>query len=264
MFEGLFFLILGLILGSFANALIVRIPNKESLLTRSRCNQCKSKIFWYDNIPVVSWFLLKGKCRKCHSSISFRYPLVELLMAALFLISFKMIGLNWWLLEILILIFGMVVVTFIDFDHMILPDLFTLSGTVIGLGGAWLNPERDFMSAFLGAFLGGGFLWLTAYIYWLVKKQEGMGGGDIKLLAWIGSVLGLASIPFVILTSSISGSIVGLIIAYKTKGGLRTAIPYGPYLVLGAILYIIFGKNISEWYWNFFINDLSLLFKTSY
>ena len=162
-------------------------------------------------------------------------------MAVLFMLSYHYVGISWSLLEYLIFIFGLVVCTFIDLDHMILPDEFTLSGIVIGLLGAALNPHRDFLDALFGVLMGGGFLWGMAYVYYLLTKQEGMGGGDIKLLAWIGALLGWKAIPFVIMSSAIIGSVVGLIAARKQKAGLKTVIPFGPYLALGAILYLFGG-----------------------
>lgn len=121
-------------------------------------------------------------------------------MGGLFVLAYHFVGYNWYLLEVLILFFGLVTVSFIDLDHFILPDVFTLSGVVIGLIGAALSPEREFLDALFGVLLGGGFLWTIAYLYLLLRKQEGMGGGDIKLLAWIGAVLGWKSIAFVIIT----------------------------------------------------------------
>lgn len=184
---------------------------------------------------------------------------MEMLMGLLFVVTYLKLGWCWTLLEIDILVFGLVVVTFIDLDQMILPDVFTLPGIVVGLVGAALNPERSFLSALIGMALGGGFLWLTAYLYWIVRKAEGMGGGDIKLLAWIGAVLGLASVPFIILVSSLVGTFVGMIVAYRTKDGLKTAIPYGPYLAFAALAYLLGGSEITYWYWNFFVTDLGLL-----
>lgn len=259
MFESEFVLLilftcLGACLGSFANVVIYRMPKGESVVTpRSRCPGCGKAIAWYDNVPMVSWLLLRGRCRGCKTKIPFRYFLVEALTAALFGGAFYYLGLNWTLLEYLIFFFGLVCCTFIDFDHMILPDEFTLSGIVIGLVGAALNPERTFWPALIGVLIGGGFLWAMAYIYYLFTKQDGMGGGDIKLLAWIGAVLGWKAVPFVIMSSAIVGSIVGLILARKQKNGLKSAIPFGPYLALGAVLYIFGGQTIGLWYFDLFL-----------
>jgi len=182
---------------------------------------------------------------------------VELLTAILFVLSYHYAGSIYTLVEYDLFIFGLVVCTFIDLDYMILPDEFTLSGILLGMMGAWLNPEREFMPALLGVVLGGGFLWATAYFYFLITKQDGMGGGDIKLLAWIGAVLGWQAIPFVIMSSAIIGSIVGLFLARKSQKGLKTVIPFGPYLALGAVLYLFGGESIANWYLSLFLPHFS-------
>lgn len=248
------FFVLGAIFGSFGNVVIYRLPREESVVKpRSYCYSCKTQIKWYDNIPILSWFILRGKCRKCQAKFSFRYPLVEIIMAVLFALSYHYAGLSWTLLEYLIFIFGLVVCTFIDLDHMILPDEFTLSGIVIGLIGATLNPQREFLDALFGVLMGGGFLWGMAYVYYMFTKNEGMGGGDIKLLAWIGAIVGWKAIPFVIMTSAIVGSVIGLIAARKQKAGLKTVIPFGPYLALGAVVYLFGGEAIALWYLGLFL-----------
>ena len=249
--------VLGAIFGSFANVVIYRLPQEKSVVRPgSSCQSCGSSVRWFDNIPIISWFILRGRCRKCHAKYSFRYPFVELLMASLFCLTFFFTGMSWLLLEYLIFIFGLVTVGFIDYDHFILPDVFTLSGIVIGLLGAALNPERNFLDALLGVLFGGGFLWAIAYFYYLIRKEEGMGGGDIKLLGWIGALLGWKAIPFVIITASLLGSIIGIFISIRSKKGLKTVIPFGPYLALGAVLFIYGGSQLGLWYIRFFIPSL--------
>ena len=240
----------GALLGSFANVVIVRLPEGESVVKpRSACRKCKSLIPWYHNIPIFSWLILRGKCYKCGEKFSLRYPLVEFIMGALFAAAAYRYGLSWSLLEALLFIFGLVCCTFIDIDHMILPDEFTLSGIVIGLLGSLLNPERSFFASLYGVLLGGGFLWSVAYLYFVIRKREGMGGGDIKLIAWIGAVLGWAAIPVVIIGSSLLGALVGLILVAGQKDAFKRAIPFGPYLVGAALVYIFFhGERLGEWY----------------
>ncbi len=240
----------GALLGSFANVVIVRLPEGESVVKpRSACRKCKSLIPWYHNIPILSWLILRGKCYKCGAKFSIRYPMVELIMGALFAAAALRYGVSWTLLEMLIFIFGLVCCTFIDIDHMILPDEFTISGIVIGLIGSILNPERSFLPSLYGVLLGGGFLWSVAYLYFLVRKREGMGGGDIKLIAWIGAVLGWASIPVVIIGSSLFGALVGVSLVIGQKDAFKKAIPFGPYLVGAALAYMFFhGERIGEWY----------------
>jgi leader peptidase (prepilin peptidase) / N-methyltransferase len=252
-----FLFIFGALLGSFANVIIYRWPKKQSVVTpRSRCPHCHKTIAFYDNIPILSWFILKGKCRLCRKPISFRYVVVELLMALLFVTVYHFTGLNWTLLEYLIMTFGLVTASFIDIDHFLLPDVITLPGMVIGLIGAALNPERPFLDAVFGLIFGGGFLWAIAYVYQILRKEEGMGGGDIKLLAWVGAVLGWKAIPFIIVSSSLVGTILGLLLAGKARKGLKTVIPFGPYLAMGAILYLCGGEGIAQWYFNLFFPGL--------
>lgn len=249
--------LLGMIQGSFANVIIWRLPQDKSVITpRSRCPKCQHLIAWYDNVPVLSWLFLRGRCRHCQATISWRYPLVELIMGVLFGLVFWRYEWSWTTLELLLFTFGLVTASFIDLDHMILPDEFTLSGIVLGLLGAALNPEREFMPALFGVLMGGGFLWAVAYIYFALRKQEGMGGGDIKLLAWIGAVLGWQSIPFVILASSLAGSVVGLVILSRSSAGLKASLPFGPYLAAAALVYCLGGDQIGHWYLGLFLPDL--------
>ncbi len=245
--------VFGLLLGSFGNVLIYRLPEGKNVVSdRSRCRNCHKVVPWYDNIPVLSFLVLRGKCRQCKTKISPRYPLVELLMGLLFVLIYMTTGWTWLALEYYIFVFGLVVITFIDLDHYIIPDVMSLPGIVIGLLGAFLNPEREFISALLGVLMGGGFLWAVAYFYEVFRKQEGMGGGDIKLLAWIGAVLGWPAIPFVILSSSIVGSIVGIFVMRKSENGLKTVIPFGPFLALGSVMYLLGGYKFVFQYLRLF------------
>ncbi len=240
----------GTLFGSFANVVIIRLPEGENIAKpRSACRQCKALIPWYHNFPIISWLILRGRCYRCRAKFSIRYPLVEFVMGAVFAACGFRYGLSWTLLESLFFVFGLVCCTFIDFDHMILPDEFTLSGIVIGLLGSLLNPERSFLPSLYGVLLGGGFLWSIAYLYLVIRKREGMGGGDIKLIAWIGAVLGWTSIPVVIIGSSLFGAMVGIVLVAGQKDAFKKAIPFGPYLVAAALAFMFFhGERIGEWY----------------
>ena len=246
--------VFGALFGSFGNVVILRMPRGESVVhTRSHCLSCGKPVRWQHNIPLLSWLWLRGRCADCGARFSMRYFWVELIMATLFALTVWKFGLSWTTLEYLIFIFALVCACFIDIDHMILPDKFTLSGIVIGLTGAALNPDapRSFMDALLGVLAGGGFLWAVAYLYFVIRKRDGMGGGDIKLIAWIGAVLGWKAIPIVILLSSLVGSILGLTLAWraKSKEGMQFAIPFGPYLGLAALIYMFCdGAEWGEWY----------------
>ena len=246
----IFLFLIGAVFGSFANVVIYRLPKGESVVRPgSRCGSCATPVRWHNNVPILAWFWLRGRCAKCGARFSFRYPLIETLMAVLFAGAGLAIGPSWFLLEALVLIFGLVTASVIDLDHMILPDKITLPGLALGLVGAALNPERGFIDALIGAALGVGFLWSVAYLYFVFRNRDGMGGGDIKLLGWIGAVLGWKAIPVVILLSSVLGSLVGIVLAARTKGGLQNAIPFGPYLAGAALLYLLLGgARWSEWY----------------
>lgn len=248
-FEILLF-IFGALLGSFGNVVIYRMPLGQNIAwPGSHCFSCKKPVAWYNNVPIFAWFWLRGKCANCKAPFSFRYPFVEFLMAVLFALAGYCLGPSWYLLEALIFIFMVVCASFIDLDHMILPDKFTLTGIVLGLIGAALNPEREFLPALYGVLLGGGFLWSIAYLYYALRGREGMGGGDIKLLAWIGAILGWKAVPIVILLSSVIGAIVGIILAIRTKDGMALAIPFGPYLSGAALVYLLAnGVQWADWY----------------
>lgn len=246
----IYLFVFGALLGSFANVVIYRLPLGQNIAwPGSHCFSCKTPVKWYNNVPIFAWFWLRGKCAKCKAPFSFRYPFVEFLMASLFAIAGLILGPSYFLIEALIFIFMVVTASFIDIDHMILPDKFTLTGIVLGLIGGALNPEREFLPALYGVLAGGGFLWAVAYLYYALRGREGMGGGDIKLLAWIGALLGWQSIPVVILVSSVIGSIVGIILALRNKDGMATAIPFGPYLAGAALLYLLAnGASWADWY----------------
>jgi leader peptidase (prepilin peptidase)/N-methyltransferase len=250
-YTGMLFLF-GACFGSFANAIIYRWPLGMSILGRSCCTQCKKQIPGWHNIPLISYFILKGKCSNCSAHFSIRYPLVELLTAILFSSVYFYYGWSWTTVEYLILVWSLVVCSFIDLDHMILPDAFTLSGIVIGLLGAFLNPERQFMDAVWGALFGGGILWVVAYIYYIFTGREGLGGGDIKLLGWLGAILGWKAIPFIILTSSVFGTVVGLYLSRNSEDKMKAVIPFGPFIALGAVLYILGLKSAGLWYVDLF------------
>ena len=220
---------------------------KFDIMQRSYCPSCHYQIPFYLNIPIFAWFLLRGHCANCSNKISFRYPFVEFLMALVFTLLFLSLGWKWFLLEALIFSFMLIVSCMIDWEKMILPDSFTLLGMVIGLLGAYLNPERAFQEAFLGVLLGGGSLLLISYLYYVFRKREGLGGGDIKMMAWIGAVLGWEALFFVLMFSCLLGTFIGIgIILQSNKKIFETALPFGPYLALSAFLYILLKENFLE------------------
>ncbi len=255
-FQDLFVFLLGSCFGSFANVIIYRLPLNKSLLTPSHCVVCNKKVPWHKNIPLFGYFFAKGKCGNCNSKFSIRYPLVEFIMACLWLGIFYNYSFSWNTIEYLILSFGLVVCSFIDLDHMILPDEFTLGGIVVGFVFSFLNPERQVIDSIIGILFGGGIFFLVGYIYHLFTGREGLGGGDVKLLAWLGSILSWQAIPFIILTSSVLGSIVGIYISRNDKEKLKAVIPFGPFIALAALLYIFGLKSVGIAYINLFFPGL--------
>ncbi len=252
----------GSIVGSFLNVCIYRLPQDKSIVfPPSHCPRCQKALLWYDNIPFLSYIVLLGKCRHCHQGISFRYFVVEFLTATLFLSLFLKFGLSWEMLIYLIFISGLIVATFTDFDHLIIPDEVSLPGIILGLIlstiypsmqrtiSQWSNictsPAEGFLSSLTGALSGGLFLYAIGVLGEKVFKKEAMGGGDVKLLAMIGAFLGWQLVALTIFLSALSGSIVGLIIKLK-KG--ESYLPYGPYLALGAVISLFWGERLINWY----------------
>jgi len=245
----LFALITGLVVGSFLNVCICRLPKGESVVTPpSHCPRCDYRIRWYDNIPVLSYLLLRGKCRGCGMRISIQYPLVELLNGLLTLALFLRFGPTPAFLVLFLFCSALVVITFIDLEHQIIPDEISLPGIVVGFICSFFLSGHSWLNSLLGILLGGGSLLLVAYGYQWLTGKEGMGGGDIKLLAMMGAFLGWKSIPFIIFASSLVGSLIGITIMLVQKKDSKLAIPFGPYLAFGAVLYIFYGRQLIHWY----------------
>lgn len=241
--------VLGAVVGSFLNVCIYRMPLEQSVVSpSSRCMSCGAAVRWFDNIPIISWLLLRGRCRSCESKFSIRYPFIELITATLSLLLFLKFGLSLQYVVLFVFCASLVVVAFIDFDHQIIPDEISLSGIVIGFLCSFMLTEPGWLSSLLGIAAGWGLLALVFYGYLWLTGREGMGGGDAKLLAMMGAFLGIKAVPFIIFTSSLIGSVVGLSLMKIQGKDRHLAIPFGPYLVFGAILYIFFGPQIIYWY----------------
>ncbi|MFM8270281.1 MAG: prepilin peptidase [Pseudomonadota bacterium] len=248
MIPDLFFVaILGLIWGSFFNVCIIRIPQSKSVVrNRSHCPSCQNPLKWYHNIPVLSFLFLRGQCAFCHNRISIQYPLVELSSAILFSGLWWIYG--WSLPWIFYTLFAsmLLIITVIDLQHMIIPDELSLSGIVLGFVSVFFTQEMAWWDSLLGAALGGGVFLGIALLYEKITKQEGLGGGDIKLLAMIGAWLGIQSILIVIVISSALGSILGIGLMLFKRKNLKTAIPFGPFLAAAAIIYLLWGHPIKQ------------------
>ena len=252
-----FFFILGSIWGSFANVCIFRLPKDKSVvLDRSFCPKCKKIIKWYDNIPLISFLFLKRKCRNCDYIINVQYFIVELLTAINFCLIYYTYGLSVTTLLFIVLSIIFVIIFFIDLKHFIIPNELTFSLMFIGFVKSFypnLNTEifPNFINSLIGGVLGYIVIWIIIFLYQKIKNKEGMGLGDAKLLSAIGFWFGWVSVPLIIFFSSLIALVyVSPTLINKTKS-LSTQIPFGPYLVIGTIVYIIFGNQIKFLIFNY-------------
>jgi len=253
-----FVFIFGAIVGSFLNVCIARIPNGESIIhPPSHCPKCKGRIPFYCNIPLLSYLFLRGRCRSCGERIAPRYFFVELLTGLFAVALYYRFGLGFEFLVGFVFVAALIAISFIDLDVRIVPDVISLPGIVLGLlvslGGYFFVGPKDALiptplSSIIGIIAGGGFLLATAWIYEKLTGVEGMGGGDIKLLAMIGAFLGWPSIPVTLFFASLVGSVVGLTCMLLTGAGRRLALPFAPFLCSGAVLFIFFGEELIQLY----------------
>src|SRR5210317_431209 len=244
--------VLGAIIGSFLNVCIYRIPEGLSVVKpRSRCPHCETPIHWYHNIPILSWLLLKVRCAYCAAEVSMRYLWVEALTGSLFSLFFYRFAFHYVTLVALVLVAVLVVITFIDLDHQIIPDVISLPGIPIGFLCSFLVPWVSWQASLLGILLGGGSLLAIALGYELLTGKEGMGFGDVKLLAMLGAVLGWTSIFPIIFIGSTLGTLVGVPLMLFKKADSKLAIPFGPFLAAGALLHLFFIQHtdpLMRWY----------------
>ena len=243
--------ILGCIVGSFLNVVIYRFPRGKSVVRpRSYSVSCGHQIRWYENIPIVSYILLKGKCSSCGEKISLRYPFVEFLTGLAAVAAYLKWGLTVDFIFNFLFLAILIAITFIDIDFKIIPDELNLIGFILGIIYSFFRPDYTVIDALLGATVGAGFLFLIGYLYFKIKDIEGLGFGDVKLMASVGTYLGWFGSLFTIFFGSLVGAVVGITVAYlkreKDKG--KYEIPFGPFLALGAVVYLFFGDKIREWY----------------
>ena len=237
--------------GSFANVCIYRLPlNKGVVSGRSYCPNCKKKIAWYDNIPIISYLLIFAKCRKCKKKISFKYPLVELITIITFLTIYSVYGITSTTILLIILFLTFIIIFFIDLKHFIIPNSLTFSMMILGFIKSFdqnLNSLfPNYLNSLLGGILGYGIIWLIIISYKLFRNKEGMGLGDAKLLAVIGFWFGWTAIPFVIFSSSIIALISVIPSLLNKSKKLSSEIPFGPYIIIGCILYIVFNEQYKD------------------
>jgi leader peptidase (prepilin peptidase)/N-methyltransferase len=242
-------LLAGACVGSFLNVCIHRLPAGLSVVyPPSACPQCQQPIRFYDNIPVLSYLFLRGRCRACAAAIAMRYPLVELMTGLAALATFLKYGLSLATPTYFAFIAVLIVITFIDIDHQIIPDILSLPGIpIFFVAGLWTG-QTAWQDALIGIVLGGGSLLLVAQTYRLMTGKDGMGMGDVKLLAMIGAFIGWQGVIFTIFFSSVVGTIVGLVLMMRSGGSLKTKLPFGPFLALGAVAYVFYGPELIDAY----------------
>ena len=247
----------GAIVGSFLNVVILRLPDKTQsiVLPGSHCPKCDESLRWYDNIPLLSYMALGGKCRSCKTPISAQYPIIELCMALLSIALFKRFGPSFAFIYYFPFLAALLVITFIDIQHQIIPDVISLPGILVGFSGSFFCSQLNWQQSALGILIGGGILYAIALGYYLLTKREGMGGGDIKLLAMIGAFLGWQSLLFVVFTSSLTGSIIGISSILLQGKDRRTRIPFGPFLALSAMTFLFFQQEIYS-LWNLYLTAM--------
>lgn len=248
--------LLGLMIGSFLNVLIYRIPNNEQFVKgRSFCPECKNKIRWYQNIPLLSYIFLRGRCAYCKKRIPIRYPLVEALNAICYLYFFWQYGFTPEAGIFAFLSSALIAIFFIDFDHQIIPDLITLPGMLIGLAVSFLPNGIGIVPSLIGLVVGGGSLYLIALLGdWLFKK-ESMGGGDIKMAAMLGAFLGWQKVLLVFMASAVIGLVISvLIMIVSSKLRQTRTVPFGPFIALAAFMAIVWGDRIIDFYVSHFLH----------
>ena len=250
--DGILIFILGLIVGSFSNVCIYRIPKNESIIyPASHCPKCNSPIKPIDNIPLLSYILLKGRCRNCKSKISIQYPIVELLTGLIYLIISLIYGLSVQTLIYIILSSALIIIAFIDLDQQIVPDVISLPGIVIGFIISFFVTYISFINSALGILAGGGIILIIGLAGSVIFKKEAMGGGDVKLAAMIGAFLGWRYIIISLFLGFFIGALAGIILILSKIKSKEDMVPFGPFIVLGSFITILWGEKILSWYLGF-------------
>jgi len=241
--------VFGLMIGSFLNVCIARIPEGESIVSPgSRCPRCRTPIRWYDNLPVLSYLVLGGKCRSCREPISARYPAVELITAIAFALQAFHVGDDFVLLASRLIFTAILIVLFgTDYDVQRLPNVLTLPGLVIGLAFSAVQPPglRD---AVIGALLGAGILQGIRLVWYALRGVEGMGFGDVKMLAMIGAFLGWRNVIVVLFFSSLAGAIVGVALTVTGRQAMSAKLPFGTFMAVAAFAASLYGERLAAWY----------------
>ena len=244
--------LIGASIGSFLNVCIYRLPRRESLVwPASHCTSCGRTLSWYENVPIVGWFALRGRCRTCGERISIVYPIVELVTAVVFVAGYLIYGWTPLLAVRLLFACAMIVLFVIDLQHQILPNAITVPGIVIGFVFSLFLPPGWF-SSLLGIVLGGGVLYAVMEAYARARGFEGLGMGDVKMLAMIGAFLGWQLMLLTLILGSFLGSLIGVALMASRRGGMKTALPFGTFLAIGALVSAVAGAEILDWYLRFY------------
>lgn len=269
---GLLIILIGLLVGSFLNVCIYRLPRHLSIVSPgSACPGCATPIRFYDNIPLISYILLRGRCRKCGARISGRYPLVEALNGLLYWSALSTFGIGWHLPLVCAFVSAMIVITFIDLDFQIIPDVVTLPGIGIGVLGAWLVLPDPFLSgggaaimqfsgvshaspvlgpiqSVIGAVTGFCLFYAIAFVGSMIARTDALGGGDIKMMAMVGAFTGWKGVLLTTFIGSLVGSVIGVVLMLRRGMDRKARIPFGPFLAAGAVISLLYGGIIVNWY----------------
>jgi leader peptidase (prepilin peptidase)/N-methyltransferase len=249
----LFLGVMGLIVGSFLNVCIYRLPRRQSInWPGSRCTTCERQLSWYENIPVLSWLVLRGRCRTCRQPIPAMYPLVELTTGAVFVAGYLIYGWTPLLAVRLAFACAMVVLFAIDLRHHLLPNVVTVPGIVVGFVLSLVLPAPGWKSSLIGLVAGGGVLFAIAEAYYRLRGVEGLGMGDVKMLSMIGAFLGWPLMLVTLVLASFAGSIIGIGMIASGRGGMKAALPFGTFLAVGALTAAVAGDAIVDWYVGFY------------
>lgn len=251
-FAGLLLAAFGLVVGSFLNVCIYRLPRGQSVVRpASRCTRCDRALRWFENVPILSYLALRGRCRTCGEPISLVYPVVELVTSGLFLLHYWQLGWQPLLFARLVFAAVMVVLFVVDLQHRLLPNLITLPGLGVGFAFSLFLPP-GWLEALIGIAVGGGALLAIGEAYYRIRGEEGLGMGDVKMLAMIGAFLGWKLMLVTLVVASFLGSVVGVGLIAATRSNLKYALPFGSFLALGAIISAVHGEYLLDWYLSFY------------
>jgi leader peptidase (prepilin peptidase) / N-methyltransferase len=238
----------GAVTGSFLNVCIYRLPLGKSIIwPASACPHCRRELSWFENIPVASFLVLRARCRSCRAPIGWRYPLVETLTALLFAFAWWYFGPGMLLVSRLVFGCALIVLFAIDLEHHLLPNVITLPGIIVGFAFSFVT-EPGWVASLIGIAFGGGVLYLIAETYYRVRHEEGLGMGDVKMLAMIGAFVGWKLTLVALMMASVSGSVIGLLLIVTRRGDMKYALPFGTFLAIGSAVAATVGPALLDWY----------------